>query len=251
MLLRAVQFWSAEIPEDRFRRLLSHKDARVAGAAAVGEWLTDPRGVIRPSLEILWRQAALRIDREEYWLGEILRTDPGLAADWLVTHVTRDDRISIDLPRSVDAAISAIDTEGRKRALLAMPEEFPDTELVGRLVGDDLALYRLLLSHKVGERLHLAPLKGQPTGRWIAKARLALDAGYSPEQVADAVLGWHSFWSGKFSNLCRQHRDWFEPLCNADEPRIRQVGEAGRRRAETSLAHELERERREEVFGRW
>ena len=250
MLLRAVQFWSAEIPEDRFRRLLSHKDARVAGAAAVGEWLTEPRGVIRPSLEILWRQAALRIDREEYWLGEILRADPSLAADWLVAHVTRDERISIELPRPVEAAISVIDVAGRERVLIAIPQDFPDTELLCRLVGDDPDLYQLLLSRKVNDLLHLAPLKGQPTGSWIAKARLALDAGYRPEKVADAVVGWHSSWSGKLSNFYRQHRDWFEPLCDHEEPRIRQVGQAGRRRAEEVLTHELERERHEEVFGR-
>ena len=206
--------------------------------------------MIRPSLEDLWRLAALRIDREEYWLGEILRADPSLAADWLVAHVTRDERISIELPRPVEAAISAIDVAGRKRVLMAIPQDFPDTELVGRLVGDDLALYQLLLSREVSDRVYLAPLKGQPTGRWTAKARLALEAGYSPEQIASAVVGWHQSWSGKLSNLYRQQLAWFEPLCDHDEPRIRQIGEAGCRRAEASLANELDRERREEVFGR-
>ncbi len=249
-LHRSVKFFRAEIPEKRFRRLLTHEDPQVAGAAAVGEWLAEPRGTVRASLAPLWRQAVLRIDREEHWLGDILQADSPLAADWLVAHVTRDDRIAIDVPRSVDAAISTIDTEGRRRALMAIPEDFPDTELVGRLVGDDPVLYQVLLSRKASDRLRLSPLKGHPTGRWVDKAWLALDAGYSPEQIADAVVGWHYSWSGKLSNLYRQHLSWFEPLCAHEDPRIRQIGETGKERTAASLARELARERREEVFGR-
>ena len=83
------------------------------------------------------------------------------------------------------------------------------------------------------------------------KAKLALDAGYTVEQVADAVyprFGGFS-WSGNESNMWAGWVERFDPLCSHEDERIRKIGEVGKAKAEALRDNALKRERHEAVYG--
>lgn len=84
--------------------------------------------------------------------------------------------------------------------------------------------------------------------KWIEKAKAALDAGYSPEDVADAVLYTMSY-SGKKSDMWNRWKSRYEKLCSSSDKRIQKVGEIGKANSESNMKRALEDERREAVFG--
>ena len=90
----------SQIPEAATRAMLQSNVPRIAAATAVGYWLAR-EGDIPESLRALWRLAIHRSARKgssgrsnDYWIGEILSKDRGLAADWLVSNLTATDSLS-------------------------------------------------------------------------------------------------------------------------------------------------------------
>ena len=79
---------------------------------------------------------------------------------------------------------------------------------------------------------------------------MALDAGYSPKDVAAAVITYHMAWSGEESAMWVDWVDVFTQLERDGDERIRSVGAAGRASAESSKKAALESERMEAVRGR-
>lgn len=79
-----------QVPLDTLKSLLGHEREEIAVAAAVGEWLSEPRGEVRPQIRAEWRAALIRLGSagnversrpgQSYWLREILSSDPDLAA---------------------------------------------------------------------------------------------------------------------------------------------------------------------------
>jgi hypothetical protein len=135
-----------EVPEATLGLLIRHRDPAIAGAAAIGEWVAEPKGTVRPSLWVDWRLAILRQrNDDEYWLREILRADAGLAHDWLRRQLRR---FFDDIWRCwevVQAAVDALDRGGRLCLLNIVPSRYPADQLVAALVDDELMVYRELL----------------------------------------------------------------------------------------------------------
>lgn len=87
------------VPLSTLKDLLSHADQKTSLAAAVGEWLAEPREQVRPELRANWRAVILNAGQEEtengggrngssfYWLETILLHDRDLAFEWVLSRL--------------------------------------------------------------------------------------------------------------------------------------------------------------------
>ena len=136
--------------------------------------------------------------------------------------------------------------------LFRLSDEHGLEAVVQLLVGDDLDLYAQLLREEGIEHYHLTPLGGHPDGKWIAKAKLAINAGYDADQIAHAAV-WarpegFSFW-GSEAAVWSEWIERFELLCEDDDDDIRAIGESGRRQSAANRDRALAEERHEAIYG--
>lgn len=188
-----------DLPLHRLRLLLQQSDPDVILAAAFGEWYSDPQGQVRTELAGAWRRAILNASpapgatylsnlSAEYWLETILTNDPALAFDWLRRHLTACAQGEMSLTLAF-SAVNALDQQQRL-ALLEQIKPHPRLwEILPKLVGTDLALFRHLLRREALRPYHLAPLQGGPNPEWVEMARSAMAAGYDPAEVVSAAFG--------------------------------------------------------------
>jgi hypothetical protein len=232
--------------------LLKHDNTFVSTQAAIGAWCTPPKGEIRDSIAPEWRAAALRAEGEQFWLAEILKSDELLAFDWLMSRVEKKhDLIHYHVWKEAEAAISVMSIEHKAAVLQHVEDDgYTGSLLIIELVGNDLRMYREILKYPRLDKFHLSPLHGHPTGSWIEKAILALDAGYSPEQVAEATLGYGSSWSGQESEMWQGWINDFEVLSGHGDSRIREVARIGAGAARERQTVAVAKERREAIYGR-
>jgi hypothetical protein len=234
--------------------LLRHEDPTIARAAAIGEWLAEPKGAVRDSLREAWREAAVEHVVDDHWLSDAFESDSRFAYDWLEARV-RGRLPEFPTPayeQAVKAAVRVLDIESRGRILRQVPATYEMAEFVVSLIGGDLVLYRELLCNDQLRPFHLAPLAGYPEGAWIEKAKLALDAGYSSKEVALAVyepVGISVEWVGSESKMWSSWAERFDKLCSHEDERIREVGEAGKTHAVQNFARALSWERGEAIYG--
>lgn len=245
-----VSYMRLQIPDDRVAALLTHSDCSIAAATATGEWQATPRGTIRESLKDFWRTAVINCLEREYEGEEIFRQDPSLAFEWLQSRTKGSRGFSYCSDNLRNIALQVISLEQRKRLLEQIGDDFWDSEVIHGIVDDEPEVYNILLQNQQLKRLHLSPLAGSPTGVWIDKALLALDAGYSALDVSQAVYGSFLFWSGNESTYWSQWAGSFEPLLTHNDPSIRTVGQIGRDRALAQKDRALARERLEDIYGR-
>jgi len=239
-----------QIPEDRVAALLTHSDRSIAAATAAGEWQATPRGTVRESLKDFWRTALVNCLEREYPGEEIFRKDPSIAFEWLQLRI-REDRILLHgSDNLLNVALQVINLAQREALLKDIGDGLWFDEVIHGIVDDELEIYRVLLQNRQLERFHLSPLGGNPKGAWIDKALLALDAGYSALDVAQAVYGSSRSWMGNESTYWAQWAESFEPLLTHNDPRIRTVGQIGRDRALEQRDLALARERSEDIYGR-
>jgi hypothetical protein len=230
-----------QVPEETLRYLLRHGNPGIAFSVAAGEWFADPKGVIRDSLREEWRAAILgdrSRDREEYWLTEILQSDAELAYRWLEAQIPTEASMFLRSDNAVSVAAAALDTSQRRALLLRLPEDYTDSWLISLLVGDDLAVYRDFLADARWRQRHLDPLGWPSTGAryenqaditpvWIAKARLALEAGHSPAELAAFTLNSPKVWSGTASAMWQSWVEGFGALERHAIPPVSCLGREG------------------------
>ncbi len=239
-----------QIPEDRVATLLTHSDCSIAAAAVTGEWQATPRGPVRESLKDVWRTAVINCIERGYEGEEIFRKDPAIAFEWLQLRIRKTAVFPYGSDGLLNTALQVISLEQRKRLLEQIGDGFWDSEVIHGIVDDEPEIYHILLQNQQLKRFHLSPLAGNPTGAWIDKALLALDAGYFASDVSQAVFGSFRFWSGNESTYWPQWAESFEPLLTHDEPRIRSVGQIGKDNALAQRDRALTRERLEDIYGR-
>lgn len=250
-----------KVPAATLSRLLAHDDPRIAAAAAMGEWSAEPRESVGAEVRQEWRNAVLSIqeselgDRpdEELWLQEVLLQSPDLALEWLVAQLAggAEGRPFPDGQHgAVAAAVRALDPPHRTRLLQELAPEALSESLLSRLVGESPELYRQLLRRSDLRKHHLAPLAGKlPDEQWIALARLALEAGYTPLDVAEASFHFLSGW-GPSVQLYAKWETAFLDLATVEDPVLKEVARHGLREAERLVSEERDAERRFELTGR-
>lgn len=239
------------LSEKTVKKLLTHKDPNIASAAAIGEWTREPKGNIRKSLKKDWRKTIIKCPEDEYFLSGIFKKDSSIAFDWLMVRIkTGLGNLRYDLKNErLDTAIKVLDDNQKKSLLKILPDQWGYRKIARLLVNSNLELYKFLLSGKQREYLHLAPLKGHPNSNWIEKAKLALDVGYSAEDIARATRGYSWSRGGRESNMWAEWVDSFAVLLSNSDARIRRVGKIGHQFAKLKMEAALEREHNEDVYG--
>jgi hypothetical protein len=194
--------------------------------------------------------AVLRGPANEWSLREILGGDPSLAVQWLTARLMQN----LHLWRYEDeilAAIAGLGVHDRRHLLTILPDNLFPSSIARDLVGSDPTLYSDLLQLDRLKPLHLAPLIGFPNDpAWIPNAQLALDSGYSPNDIAEAVYGDGWSWSGNESAMWEEWVKRFEALRTHSSDRVREIGEIGAHLAAQRRERALERERAEQIRGR-
>jgi hypothetical protein len=182
-----------------------------------------------------------------------LKNNSAIAQDWLAILLQSNaDFLSFDLREIVLGAISALSQQQRHELLKQIPPTHAVARLIHHIVAGNPALFRELLGLSQLAQCHLFPLSGHPTGTWAELAMLALETGYSEEQIIQATItpidpmGWvgleSEMWKGWVSD--------FEMLTKNSDPRIVKLGQIGVGIFKERMQKSLEEERLESVYGR-
>jgi hypothetical protein len=218
--------------------------------AATGEWYAEPRGKVRDGLLADWRSGILKAPADQP-VGEILKADSELAHDWLCERTGGTYAAGLVILRpAVEDAVSVLNQEQRRSVLRTLRPTSMLTSLASTLVGEDLDLYRMFLQDQELTSVHLWPLAGRPTHIWPEKAKLALAAGFSPEDVAGAAYSGDMSWAGAESAMWNGWAEQFAELRTHEDAGIRTAAEIGQAYAQQQKQRALEEERREDIYGR-
>lgn len=240
------------IPESRVLRLLRHPDPALSERMAWAIWHRDPEGEISADLMEDWRVVVVERMEDEHTLKAIFSADPSIAYDWLARRVgtSTGPRNSWLEDEPFATAITLMNLDQRKQLIARVTSDTWPREIVSLLVGRDFELYQLLLERPDLKFHHLEPLRGDPDASWITLARLAVDAGYTPEEIAGATRGMMWSWDGEESAMWTRWAELFRPLADDGDPVVRRIGRAGLSEAEEHLQRARTQERREAVRGR-
>lgn len=243
----------AEVPPTTLQLLWQHEDPIIAGMAALGAWHARDTLPIDDSMRNDWCKAVIHAPVDDYMLKPILVDEPQLAYDWLRARLAQDSEFSHGHGSTLQSAVNALNLEQRSKLVTELPATaFGFEKVVAQLVDDNIELYHLLLQDQRLKHFHLTPLAGTPEGTWLQKARLALDAGYSPDDIAYAAV-----WAGSegISFGESEAAVWFEwverfdRLCQDDDDDIRAIGEAGKAQTSARRDRALRQERKEAIYG--
>ena len=168
-------------------RLLRHGDGRVRAVAALGEWAREQPPVVRPALLADWRAAVLDVAATNYHLAEIFLSHPDVALAWCRASIgsAENGHDVYARPQGLDAARPVLTRAGRRELLdLLVGPRYADTAF-DIVVGDDVTLFAGWLAGQPPGWRRLLPLRREWSPRWEQFVLAALDAGCSPEAVAD------------------------------------------------------------------
>lgn len=246
-----------EVPPNTLLLLLTATDERVALAAALGEWSRAKHTDQKLHFPNEWRKTILRsplfddlANHDEYWIGDILESDQSLAREWLMRLIKVEDRyIGYGCMEISKKAIATLDHSNRIEFMTNLPQDHELCELLGRLVGDDLDVYRNLLNINHLSLRHLYPLQNLEATNWGEMAVLALDAGYSVDEVVKGTHRHSWEWSGAESVMWIERKQAFEKFLSHPDLRVTKVATRCIDDLEKQIEKCLERERSEEIYG--
>jgi hypothetical protein len=239
-----------EITDAALQYLLGHAHGTILNAVIEGLWHAEPSHVIPESVYPLWRSMIIEMPRHDYLLDEIFKHDHEIAGAWLSNHLAPIAQENILLEQTPKIAIDVLTAHGRRELLLRLPERTVNAGLVASLIGDDLQLYREFLQQEKYHATHLFPLISDMDDSWVAKALLALESGYSVEDVVFATIDIVRSWEGNESSMWEGRKVRFSKLLDHPHQRIREVGHMGMGYCQNRQNKALEEEHNKSVFGR-
>jgi hypothetical protein len=189
---------------------------------------------------------------EDYTLQAIFASDPSIAYDWLARRVGNSaaptNAWKEDEPFAT--ATGLLSVAQRRNLIGGLTRDTWPREIVSLLVGGDPTLYQMLLDRPDLAVHHLEPLQGDPDAAWIALARVAVAAGFTPGEVARAARGVMWSWEGNESDMWSRWVALFQPLASDYSDTLAQkIGEAGLNEAQEYLQRARAEERKEAVHG--
>ena len=196
-----------QVSQAALSEMFRSPNASTAISAAIGHWKAFRHSRTEIQLNKSWRRAFLRSAEarlssiESYWTGEILRKDADLAVEWLVRFLDSDQSfVSYHASKTAKKVIASLNSAHKISILTSIqPHQrvMGLPEIIDALVDNNADIYRQLLRLKKLTHYHLSPLLGKPKGDWRSMAILALDRGYSCENVVSANLAGGRSWARK------------------------------------------------------
>jgi hypothetical protein len=247
-----------KLNEETIHDLLDHESDRVASETAEALWQSEMLGsqsmeTVPESVREPWRKVVVNRVDDGHWLAKAFENDGELARRWVKNQIRSRNafnHLNFSHRSTEEKAVEMLTRTGRKsliNTLCDLDEDIrPLTYNWARLlVGDDLDLYQHLLRQNVETDLHLGVLIEKPEGEsWTEKASLAAEAGYTPEQIAQALTSTRGVVSGS-GPLSEAWKKWSEALQNleSEDPRVRRAIELGEQIVKEQAEQAAERER--------
>ena len=237
--------------------LLAAPDEEVAWRVAIALWGRRHRNALDGLPEELRqrsRNLVVKHQADDQLYQPLFRQHPDVLVDLIRAWWERLRTGSLEFwPIEVEDLIAGLPIETRLDLIADIPADLPsDHRLVTQLVSHDLQAAKALFDREDLEHLHGAALSGDPDAAWMESALLALDKGWSPERVAFETSMDVAF-SGEASAYWQKKVDAFESLRVSgpnQEPDRERIVAAGIALYEQKRDADLQRERRERVFGR-
>lgn len=244
----ASWLFRGELPLPIMRRLLNHPDPDVAASAAFLEWERESDPKVRHEIINEWRHAIVRYRHDSHRHRLILENHPDIGLDWLkgLTAEQEESWYSWETVKTVSMKLNA--EQMREIIGLLQPKTILARHILEGILTDN-QLYRDFLADPKWKREHLYPLEGFPDRAWTEKAILALDAGYTPWDVAVAAYMGGDGWRGNESDRLMEWIQAFQSFMTHDDVRLHEVAKEGIKIAEDRRTHALEREKNEEIYG--
>jgi len=192
-----------------------------------------------------------RLESEFFYdLDYLIKKAPEVVYDLVVALIENVDYINLAYESEYQTLFNALSRE-QKIELLPRLIHAREDELASALIDQDVELYKELLKKDDLKRFHLAPLEGSPTtSTWQEKAKLALDHGYKPDEVAWAARENHMEYS-KTSVYLEEWKQSFESLQGSDHAGLQAVAKAGVEMITIELDKALKCEKDEDIYGRY
>ena len=245
-----------ELDHPTLEFLLTAPDEEVAWRVAIALWGRRHRNALDGLPEELRqrsRNLVVNHPADDQLYQPLFRQHPDVLVDWIRARWERLRAGSPELLPRYDDLIAGLPIETRLDLIADIPADLPsDHRLVTQLVSHDLEVAKALFDREDLEHLHGAALSGDPDAAWMESALLALDKGWSPERVAFETSMDVAF-SGEASAYWQKKVDAFESLRvggPGQEPERERIVAAGIALYEQKRDADLQRERRERVFGR-
>ncbi len=246
-----------ELDEVTLELLLTAPDQELAWRVALALWGWRHRVALeglRDDLRQLSRDLIVNHPAEDQLYQSVFEQEPEVLVDSIRAWWERLRTGSLEfLPMHVEDLVAGLSIEARLDLIADIPADLlSDHRLVSQLVSSDLRVAKALFEREDLEHLHGAALNGDPDAAWMERALLALDKGWSPERVAFETSMDVAF-SGEASAYWQKKVDAFESLRVSgpnQEPDRERIVAAGIALYEQKRDADLQRERRERVFGR-
>jgi hypothetical protein len=237
------------IDEEMIKHLLAHAAPEIAAAAAIGLWHAESKREILDRNKEKWVEAFLKGNVFEHSALDIFKSDSNLALRWLKQRSQDDPDCFWRKDHHVLRVLELLNEVQRMKLILSLEEHYYSQSFINALVGDDSQLYEALLSRAELKQLHLMPLKGPINEQWVSKAKQALEAGCSPEDISEAVHGEFRIIEGNPSNY---YADWLKQFGSIEmdaNDRIREIACIGIENASLEMKAALEQEQIEAIRG--
>ena len=246
-----------ELDEVTLELLLTAPEQELAWRVALALWGWRHREALdglRDDLRQLSRDLIVNHPAEDQLYQSVFEQEPEVLVDSIRAWWERLRTGSLEfLPMHVEDLVAGLSIETRLDLIADIPADLlSDHRLVTQLVSHDLEVAKALFDREDLEHLHGAALSGDPDAAWMESALLALDKGWSPERVAFETSMDVAF-SGEASAYWQKKVDAFESLRVSgpnQEPDRERIVAAGIALYEQKRDADLQRERRERVFGR-
>jgi hypothetical protein len=245
--------YNPNVSEQVRKSLLEHNEMQVAVNAVEGETHRYVAGELSDALKNSYEKAFIRFakSQDDFTVSQAVKNNEDLAYRWLRSIMNEEEYPRFYLYDSaLEAAVAALGLEKRQQLIQEVPNRWGFDELVILLVGDDLALYKAMVKNSKLSELHLIPLQGQPNKAWIERAKVALDAGYSPKAIVGATFPIMHSYSGDESKYWQGWIDAYSTLLDNEDVRIREIGKLGVASKTAQRDSALFKEKQEAIHGR-
>lgn len=220
-----------ELPPCRIDDVLTHANRDLASAAANGIWASKENIELSEQQERDWATAIVdtSIDNGGNF-RKLLDEKPELRAQWVAKVLNADSQRLFKIERLILEEISKLAVPERIDAIDALPDRFFYEGIVERLVGVDSDAYRALLRRNSLRHMHLVFI-GHHIQEWAALIPVALECGYSEQELASAAVGHFPGPSAleepDWNEFIRKMNDYEE----GEDPAIRRIARDAKHRA--------------------
>jgi hypothetical protein len=238
-------------PTENAKRMLNHPLASIRGAFACSMWERREKRPKNNELKELWEQAILDFQQPTRVLKEILISEPNLSFKWITKNALSERRFGYEKEQLIISALSKLTIEQRSKLLKKVPFSVDNKSLICSIIKKDFDLYNILVKSDADDYVKSAPLEGLISEDWLRMAIIAFDSGLNEEEIFYGTLLNHFGWSGSEADYWKGRLENYNTYTNYHDDRIAKVSNRLYQYAHSCWERAQDRQKREEVYGRY